>query len=108
MICTLPLTDADGNQALESLEDILAQCTDILGEIESIVAHHRNTKDRDGKDAEQNGRIKPNSAVVARLNYLVAHLDALRLTTSVMLQTLYTSQSIIWAKSVKIQHLRIG
>lgn len=35
---------------------------------------------------------------VARLHYLTAHLDSLRATLSVMLQTLYTAQSIMWAE----------
>lgn len=36
--------------------------------------------------------------LVARLHYLKAHLDSLRATLSVMLQTLYTAQSIMWAE----------
>lgn len=34
----------------------------------------------------------------ARLEYLQAHLEALKSTLSVMLQTLYTAQIIIWAR----------
>ena len=35
---------------------------------------------------------------LTRLVYLASHLDALRSTLSVLLQTLYTAQSIMWSK----------
>lgn len=35
---------------------------------------------------------------IESLKYLQSHLDALRATISVMLQTFYTAQSVIWSK----------
>ncbi|KAF2683490.1 hypothetical protein K458DRAFT_47157 [Lentithecium fluviatile CBS 122367] len=87
-------------EAIETLDDIVDQCTAILREIEFISSHYRErvAERRDGQHYDSNGDFRLGSAVVARLHYLVAHLDSLKATLSVMLQTLYTAQSIIWSR----------
>jgi hypothetical protein len=87
-------------QAIETLDDIVDQCKAVLSEIEFINSHHRENKTV-GRDEENPGQRQSSqlgSAVVARLHYLLAHLDSLRSTLSVLLQTLNTAQSIIWAR----------
>ncbi|KAF1953960.1 hypothetical protein CC80DRAFT_134106 [Byssothecium circinans] len=79
------------SDAFEILEDILSQCTAILSEIENIFPYGQ----RDHNQARRSGL---NSSTAARLQYLLAHLDALRSTLAVMLQTLYTAQSIMWTR----------
>ena len=83
-------------QALETLENIIEQSGFIFIEIESITSIRDDTKD--GSDFVRNRQPRRDSKIVTRLDYLTAHLEALRATLSVLLQTLYTAQSIMWSK----------
>lgn len=87
-------------EAIETLDDIVEQCTAILSEIDSIISHHRDSKTarRVSQHHDPTRSSQLGSAVVARLHYLVAHLDSLKATLSVLLQTLNTAQSMIWAR----------
>ncbi|KAK3197193.1 hypothetical protein GRF29_1536g908516, partial [Pseudopithomyces chartarum] len=86
-------------EAFETIEDVLDQSAAILDEIKSLVSV-QNGEYGNGRTEQRNGGsalvLPPQS--VARLHYLTAHLDSLRATLSVMLQTLYTAQSIMWAE----------
>ncbi|KAF1974091.1 hypothetical protein BU23DRAFT_505908, partial [Bimuria novae-zelandiae CBS 107.79] len=87
-------------EAFQAIEDILGQSATVLNEINSIVSLQDAEQDR-RQNTQRNGGSKPTTLtpqLVARLYYLKAHLDSLRATLSVMLQTLYTAQSIIWAE----------
>jgi hypothetical protein len=87
-------------QAFETIEDILDQTSHVFDEIDLLVSDQHGQKKRRSYDEHREGNqvttLTPQS--VARLHYLDAHLDSLRSTLSVMLQTLYTAQSIMWAR----------
>lgn len=71
----------------------------ILDEIEQATSlQKQDSSNKEDTYFTRNGRSRQNSTTTARLLYLVAHLEALRLTLSVLLQTLYTAQSVMWAK----------
>lgn len=75
------------------------QSQTVLKEIETLteLQRHDRSDDADGarssQDCSQNGSLS-----VTRLAYLAAHLECLRLTLAVLLQTLYAAQSIMWSK----------
>jgi hypothetical protein len=82
---------------------LIEQSDSIAFEIESLAA--LETEDRGGgidtshynyESSNSGSRMLSHSAT--RLAYLTTHLEALRATLSVLLQTLYTAQSLIWAK----------
>ncbi|KAF2644188.1 hypothetical protein P280DRAFT_226750 [Massarina eburnea CBS 473.64] len=85
------------SEAFETLEDVLAQCGAVLGEIESTFPH---PSEREYGYTERPRRLQPLqlSFMVGRLPYLLAHTDSLRSTLAVMLQTLHTAQSVMWAR----------
>ncbi|KAL6708750.1 hypothetical protein ACN47E_002446 [Coniothyrium glycines] len=79
--------------ALESLEDIINQARSVLSAIENVVAiGHSHVDD---KHAEE---ISSNRLSDSGIEYLSAHLEALRSTLSLLLQTLFTAQSIMWSR----------
>ncbi|KAF2832018.1 hypothetical protein CC86DRAFT_340187 [Ophiobolus disseminans] len=88
------------HEAIETLEEVIEQSRSISAELESLAAladeeqHHRNG------DAhyDSHERSRQDQPPTTRLVYLATHLEALRVTLSVLLQTLYTAQSIIWSK----------
>ncbi|KAH8726304.1 hypothetical protein GQ44DRAFT_192456 [Phaeosphaeriaceae sp. PMI808] len=71
------------HEATEILEDAVQQSQSIYSEFESLATIANGTQNAPG---------------ATRLAYLTAHLEAIRATLSVLLQTLYTAQSIIWSK----------
>lgn len=81
------------------LEDVTTQSQTVLLEIEDTTGlrRHEQTEKRDeawsSKDWSRTGSVD-----VIRLTYFAAHLECLRLTLAVLLQTLYTAQSIMWSK----------
>lgn len=81
------------SKAIDTLEDVILQSHTVLQDVESTVSI-RNDERFDG----HSGQIKNAGTTLQRLNYLVAHLEALRVTLSVLLQTLFTAQSIMWSK----------
>ena len=88
------------NKAIETLEDIIDQCTAVLSEIEFITPLNdvRGHSEHHDHHSRRNQGVQLNPVTMARLEYLTAHLDSLKSTLSVMLQTLYAAQSVIWAR----------
>lgn len=78
-------------QALDILEDVTVQSQTVLKKIENETELRRAERyeERDGADGPLNA---------TRLAYYAAHLECLRLTLAVLLQTLYTAQSVMWSK----------
>ncbi|CAI6341740.1 unnamed protein product [Periconia digitata] len=85
-------------EALETLEDVLDQCTTLLSEVERLFPHLADTEGYGTKHGDNTSRLPLDAAVVARLHYLLSHLASLRATLAVMLQTLNTAQSVMWAR----------
>lgn len=81
------------------LESVTAGSQNILKEIENATGLRENER-YDEKDEAHSFKVPPRggSLNTTRLVYLAAHLESLRLTLAVLLQTLYTAQSIIWSK----------
>jgi hypothetical protein len=88
-------------QAIETLEDVIEQSRSIFDEIESLAAVATDEQ-RNNDIVFDHTYTQPlrESHPATRLEYLTSHLGALRATLSVLLQTLYTAQSIIWSKLV--------
>lgn len=85
-------------QALDVLENITVQSQTVLKEIENVNEFLRNER-TDEEDARSSKvRSRSGSLSATRLRYLAAHLECLRLILAVLLQTLYTAQSIMWSK----------
>jgi hypothetical protein len=85
------------NKATKALDDVLHQCNLLLDEIESIFpvqSAYGNVDDQGYLYSPAQG-FQLDSTALARVDYLKAHLDSIRLTLSVMLQTMYTTQIII-------------
>jgi hypothetical protein len=86
-------------QAIEVVDDVTEQSQAILKEVELATSLQKEeSSNRNDTYSPRNGRPQQDSTTVSRLLYLMAHLEALRLTLSVLLQTLYTAQSVMWAK----------
>ncbi|KAF2441085.1 hypothetical protein P171DRAFT_434772 [Karstenula rhodostoma CBS 690.94] len=87
-------------EAFETIQDILDQTSTIFSQIDILVSGQDTQRKRRSYDEHREGNQVPTLTpeMVARLHYLEAHLDSLRTTLSVMLQTLYTAQSIMWAR----------
>jgi hypothetical protein len=88
-------------QAIGTLEDVIEQSRSISDEIDSLAALAADEQRNDGVVRDHiYTRPMRESHSATRLEYLTSHLGALRATLSVLLQTLYTAQSIIWSKLV--------
>ena len=101
-------------EAFNVVRAILDQCQDVFREIESLFPlggqqiSRPGSYDGNGSPRSQSAALEPwrkgedvmdwNVVVKSRAQYLLAHLEALKLTISVMLQTLYTAKAIVWAK----------
>jgi hypothetical protein len=84
---------------VESLEHILDQCNTVLAEVESIAFKDVLSDKHGEQEDEYQSRGRPlTPAELERLSYLEVHLKSLQTTISVLQQTLYTAQSIIWAR----------
>jgi hypothetical protein len=104
----------DGNlpsdEAFDTVRQILMQCRAVFGEIEAIVPV------RQLQEAQGVAAVGVDDMVVARLRdglewnvltkaktqYLLAHLESLKLTMSVMLQTIYTAKISAWGRYVAV------
>ncbi|KAJ4370404.1 hypothetical protein N0V83_004922 [Neocucurbitaria cava] len=87
------------HEAIESLEDVIEQSQNILTEVKSISSDGGNTQSYTVEARiPESDFARHESITLARLEYLTSHLQALRTTLSVLLQTLYTAQSIMWSK----------
>jgi hypothetical protein len=85
-------------QAIETLEDLIEQSHTISTEIESLALAADEQRREDNVCDHSYRRPQWESRSATRLEYLTAHLGALKATLSVLLQTLFTAQSIIWSK----------
>ncbi|KAF2474602.1 uncharacterized protein BDR25DRAFT_332020 [Lindgomyces ingoldianus] len=86
-------------EAIDVLEDILNQCKAVFVEIKAIIpAEGVHSHRRHDSFHSQSQDFRPSPCASARLVYLQTHLDALRSTLSVMMQTLYTAESVMWAR----------
>lgn len=79
---------------------MLDQYTELLDDIERVFPDLADTQEYDKAGVEQNWRLPLDASAVARLQYLLAHLACLKATLAVMLQTLNTAQSSMWARYV--------
>ena len=77
---------------------MLGQCATLLGEIEHLSPRLADTEEHGTGHDDSMSRLPLDAAVVARLQYLLSHLASLRATLAVMLQTLSTAQSVMWAR----------
>lgn len=101
------------DEAIDTVTQILMQCREVFEEIEAIVP----VKQLQG--AQEVGAAGVDDMTVARLRdglewnvlsraktqYLLAHLGSLKLTMSVMLQTIYTAKITTWERQVHGLHL---
>ncbi|KAJ8105172.1 hypothetical protein OPT61_g10341 [Boeremia exigua] len=86
-------------EALDILEDVTLQSQTVLKQIEvntELRRHERTTEKDEARSSTD--RPRNGSANVTVLAYSAAHLECLRLTLSVLLQSLYAAQSIMWSK----------
>jgi hypothetical protein len=93
-------TPADVIQAIDNLDDVIDQAQTLLTSFESTISIEDN-KHHDRRDSARPTphipfRLDPST--IASLDYLTAHLEALSMTLSVLLQSLYTAQTIMWSK----------
>ncbi|KAH7069410.1 hypothetical protein FB567DRAFT_221740 [Paraphoma chrysanthemicola] len=88
------------HEAIETLEDIIEQSQSVSTEIESLasVANEEETSVSYGNHTLTQRLSRQGSHSTTRVAYMTAHLDALRATLSVLLQTLNAAQGIIWSK----------
>lgn len=73
------------------------QSQTVLKKIEEETDLDQNERydEGDGAQSKDQSRNKP---LDVKLSYFATHLECLRLTLAVLLQTLYTAQSVMWAK----------
>lgn len=85
------------NKAVETLTNAIDQSNAVLDEVETIAFdEYDNTQTSTHFEGDHDTSFR--AAELERLVYLRAHLDCLRATISALQQTLYTAQSIIWAR----------
>lgn len=84
-------------QALDVLEDATVQSQTILKIIENETELRRDERYGE-RDTASKDQPQDRSLNATRLAYFTTHLECLRLTLAVLLQTLYTAQSIMWSK----------
>ncbi|KAF2185051.1 hypothetical protein K469DRAFT_577355 [Zopfia rhizophila CBS 207.26] len=87
-------------EAVETIEDVLEQCKAVFREIETIVpVRDAHCQGQNASYFSQSRSFRPSPESRARLEYLKMHLDSLKSTLSVMLQSFHTAQSIMWART---------
>jgi hypothetical protein len=75
------------------------QSQTILKEVENVTGCCKGDRTHERDDTRSpKVRSRSGSSSTTRLAYLAAHLECLRLILAVLLQTLYTAQSIMWSK----------
>ncbi|KAG9386336.1 hypothetical protein A1F94_003086 [Pyrenophora tritici-repentis] len=87
-------------EAFEALDDVIEQAQNILGSFELATSPDdvQQYARRDSARFTGTSQSQLDFPTKAKLEYLMAHLEALSMALSVLLQTLYTSQSIMWSK----------
>lgn len=85
------------HEAIEVLENVIDQSRLVFSEIEECVFHSDNHHDAQSYGGQSHSQPQ-NLLPTGKLNYLQAHLEALKATLAVMLQTLHTAQSIMWSQ----------
>ncbi|KAF1929709.1 uncharacterized protein M421DRAFT_4158 [Didymella exigua CBS 183.55] len=85
-------------EALDVLEDVTVQSQTALKNIEDETELRRNERYGEGDGVRPSKDQSRNRPLDAKLSYFATHLECLRLTLAVLLQTLYTAQSIMWSK----------
>jgi hypothetical protein len=82
------------------LDDVIDQSQTLLSsfEVTTGIEDNQHYGRRDSARFTRIGHSQLDLLGRARLDYLKAHLQALSMTLSVLLQTLYTAQSVIWSK----------
>lgn len=73
------------------------QSQTVLKKIENETELLRNERYEE-RDLARKSQPQSWSLNATRLAYYATHLECLRLTLAVLLQTLYTAQSIMWSK----------
>ncbi|KAH7355850.1 hypothetical protein BKA66DRAFT_429360 [Pyrenochaeta sp. MPI-SDFR-AT-0127] len=86
------------HEAIETLEDIVDQSQAILADVEAIAFFRDDSQHTRNVNGRLDSKYSQEKSTVTKLAYLATHLGALRMTLSVLLQTLYTAQSIIWSR----------
>ena len=79
---------------------MIEQAQNVLSSFKSLTSmnHVQNHERRDSARFVGTNQPQLDSPTKAKLEYLMAHLEALSMTLSVLLQTLYASQTIMWSK----------
>lgn len=81
------------------LEDVTVQSQTLLKNIEDETELRRNERyDEEERTWPSKDQSPIRLSNATRLSYFATHLECLRLTLAVLLQTLYTAQSIMWSK----------
>jgi hypothetical protein len=82
------------------LDDVIDQSQAVLSSFEATTGIEENGHygRRDSARFTRTSYPQPDLPTRATLDYLKAHLEALSMTLSVLLQTLYTAQSVMWSK----------
>jgi hypothetical protein len=93
------------DEAFETVTQILKQCRHMFGEIEAIVPVRQMQDaqvvagaDSDAIVVQLRDGLDWNALSRSKTQYLLAHLESLKLTLSVMLQTLYTAKISAWGR----------
>ncbi|CAN9317476.1 unnamed protein product [Alternaria alternata] len=87
-------------EAIDTLDDVIDQAQTLLTSFESTSSteDEKHHDQRDISRSTQKIRSQLDPSTKASLDYLTAHLEALSMTLSVLLQTLYAAQTIMWSK----------
>lgn len=93
-------------EAIETVQDILDQCRAIFSEIQALVPinelsdNHEelNDDENESKPLVRIQKWKWSLRSKARMDYLLGHLESLKLTLLVMLQTFYMVRIIMWSR----------
>jgi hypothetical protein len=82
------------------LDDVIDQSQAVLSSFEAAtgVEEDEHYGRRDSARFTRTSQSQPDLPTQAKLDYLKIHLEALSMTLSVLLQTLYTAQSVMWSK----------
>jgi hypothetical protein len=99
------------DEAFDVVRQILQQCQEVFGEIEAIVPV-RQLQDGQGSAGVDNNALAIqlrdgldwNALSRSKTQYLLAHLESLKLTLSVMLQAIYTAKISAWGRYVAISN----
>jgi hypothetical protein len=88
---------------------VIDQSQTVLSNFESAtgIENDEHYGRRDSARFTRTGHLQSDPPTMARLAYLMAHLEALSMTLSVLLQTLYTAQSVTWSRYVNLNYPKI-